>query len=941
MKHLSFIILTLFFFITQGTAQPFVIKGSVKDTLNDAGLYRASIVAIRTKDSVIESFTRTNTDGSFQVQVATKGKYLLRISFPGFVDYLETIDVKKNTTDLGEKPLVSKEHLLKEFVLTQQVAAIKIKGDTTEYMADSFKVKENATVEDLLKRLPGIQVDKNGNITAQGETVQKILVDGEEFFSDDPKVVTQNLQADAIKKVQVYNKKSDQAEFTGIDDGEKMKTINLELKEEKKKGYFGKLDAGGGTDNYYQGQGMINSFKAKRQASVFGIASNTDKAGLGWQDADKFGGGSGGTEFNEGGMMLTFPGENDDFSGWNGKYNGQGLPRTMTGGAHFADKWGKHHTSENYRYGSQGVDIAGETIVQNTLDSNTKLITETDKTQENRAERHSFDAMYEIKIDTNTSVKITANGGIKNTSTESHYNANTIYRIQDEKDTAINNNQRNISSRGDATYVNADLLLRKKFARKGRSISAYLQEKYRDSKGDGSLYSVTKYAIPGLADSVVNQRKENGSNSLAFAGKITYTEPISKRIFVEADYALSINNNDGYNYSFDRNNGDKRDSNFSSHYVYNILGNTGGLNFKYVSDKFNVTVGGDVSNTDYRQINKMYHDTTNDFNYLNLMPNVDVTYNLSKQTSVKIRYAGSTIQPTFTQIQPLRQNSDPLNITIGNPDLQQGFRHKVDVRFNDYKILKNRYLWGNVSFTYNQNAIGTKQAFINGVNTTQYINVDGNYMGWAFLGYGFKIKKLDLDIGAHVNPTTYHSNDSIGIQDVSGKVNYRRNVSDNNSITASLYFNYNKPDKFEFNLEPTYSYHSNTSSIGFNSTTYSTYGGSFKGSVQLPWKFEIGSSVDVMIREKTAIFTTNNNVTKWNAWVGKKLLKKSQLEIRASVFDILNQNLGFERNATGNTITQDSYNTIRRYGMLNLVWNFTHTPAGAPQTNSNAIMINK
>lgn len=939
MKQLSFIIIILFCSFLPTLAQNYTIKGSVKDTLNDVPLHRASIVVIRYADSVIETHTRTAPNGKFELHVSNKGKYMLRISFPGFVDYLEVLEIKKNTTDVGEKPLISKAHLLKEFVLTQQVAAIKIKGDTTEYMADSFKVKENATVEDLLKRLPGIQVDKNGNITAQGETVQKILVDGEEFFSDDPKVVTQNLQADAVKKVQVYNKKSDQAEFTGIDDGQKTKTINLELKEEKKKGYFGKLDAGGGTDNYYLGQGMINAFKAKRQASAFAIASNTDKAGLGWQDNDKFGNGGRDAQFVDGVMFTTGSPDNNDFSGYNGKYNGQGFPQTITGGAHFADKWGKNHTTENYRYGQQQVDISGSNMIQNVLPDASRIVYDKHRTQANRAERHSIDAMYEIKIDTNTSIKVSADAGRKNTN--SNTNDSTASYILDTGNarTPINTNTRSILSKGTAEYVNANILLRKKFAKKGRTISLDVREEYRNSKDTGSLRSNIAFDVPGVNDSGFNQRKDISSTTLGLAAKVAYTEPISKRIYAEVNYGINVNNNDGHNYSYNIDKGDSLDYNFSSHFTYNVLSNTGGLNFKYVSEKFNVSLGSDVSNTDYRQTNKLYHDTSHTFTYVNLMPSVDFAYNLSKQTSIKIRYAGRTIQPTFAQTQPLRQNTDPLNITIGNPDLVQGFSHKFDLRFNDYKVLSNRYLWGNVSFTYKDNNIGVKQAFINGVNTTQFINVQGNYMGWAFIGYGFKIKKLNLDVGLQFNPTLYHANDSIGTQDITGKVTYRRNSTDNSSISIAPYFSHNKVDKYELTLEPRYTYHSNTSSIGTNSTTYSTYECGFRGNVQLPLKFEIGSSVDVMIREKTAVFTTNNNVVKWNAWVGKKFLKKSQLELRLSVFDILNQNIGFSRTAQGNTITQDSYNTIRRYGMLNLIWNFTHTPAGAPQSNSSMMII--
>ena len=944
MKNLLAIILLLCL-VQTSQAQTYTIKGSVIDTFINSPLYRASIVLIRSSDSVIESYTRTGMDGRFEIRAGKKGKYMLRISYPGFVDFLDLLDIKKTTTDVGEKPLVSKEHLLKEFVLTQQIAAIKIKGDTTEYMADSFKVKENATVEDLLKKLPGIQVDKNGNITAQGETVQKIYVDGEEFFSDDPKVVTQGLQANAVSKVQVFDKKSEQAEFTGIDDGQKTKTINLELKEDKKKGYFGKLDAGAGTDNYYQEQGMINAFKAKRQLSAFAVGSNTDKVGLGWQDNDKFGSGSGGTTeiTEEGGIVTYYNNSDDDFNGWSGKYNGEGLPTTLTGGVHFADKWNGdiNHVTVNYRAAQQNVDIEGGNIAQTVLKDDTSSINDQTKHQASKGIRHGFDAMYEVKLDSSTTLKITASAGLKHTEISSDYL--TIVKIK--ADTTIfdvNRNDRHITSTADASFVNADLLLKKKFRKKGRTISVDVKENYKDSKSTGQLTSTTNELITGTIVKI-DQGKENKSNTLAFSAKATYTEPLSKKVFAEIDYGVTVNNNEGSNKSFNQDTNTKAydvpDKKYSSDYKYNILSNTGGLNFKFNYEKITFSFGSDVSNANYHQTNVQDSGIKNTYNYLNLFPKVNFSYKLSKQTSFNFSYSGSTVQPTFNYIQPLTQNSDPLHITVGNPDLKQGFDHKVSVKFNDYKVLQSRYMWSSFTFWSHDNAISMQHSYFTGIDSAKYINVQGNYSGWGFIGYGMKFKKLDVDAGVHISGGIDHTNSKIGTPDASGKLIYVDNSNDNNSINVSLYANHSKTDKYDFSLEPGINYNSNVSTVGTGSVNYYVFSCEFRGTVQLPLKFEIGSSVNVKYREKTAVFTGNNDVVIWNAWMGKKFLKKSQLELRASVFDILDQNIGYNRNTNGNMTTQNNYNTIRRYGMLNLIWNFTHTPAGAPQQNNSMMMM--
>jgi len=933
LKFTLITIAILLYTASGAVAQEYVIKGKVMDTLNDAPLYRSSVTLVRTSDSVIQTYTRTLPDGSFTLRAPKEGKYILQVTFPSFADYVDVVKVTKNMTDLGQLALVSKEHLLQEFVLTQQISAIKIKGDTTEYMADSFKVKDNATVEDLLKRLPGIQVDKSGNITAQGETVQKILVDGEEFFSDDPKVVTQGLQANSVQKVQVYDKKSDEAAFTGIDDGQKTKTINLELKDDRKRGYFGKLDGGEGTDGYYQDQAMINAFKGKRQISAFGIASNTDKVGLGWADKDKFGAGNGVTEITDDGNIMTYYNNNDqDFGGWDGSYTGQGLPVTLTGGLHIADIWNNdaNHITGNYRYANQMVNIAGDNTTQYGLNGDTSNVSRQHRTQYSKGDRHAIDAMYEWKIDSNTTVKLTANGGLKNTQTSSIYNTTSLLYAGDATDTLYTNN-RNITSTTDATFINADLLIRRKFAKKGRTLSVDLKENYKDSKSDGHLNStiVPNSAViglipPGTIDSNIDQRKVNATSTLAFAAKATYTEPLSKVTFLEVDYGVTENNSLGSNYSYNASGPgayNSLDTAYSSNYKYNILSNQGGLNIRFVFKKVNFSFGSDVGDAQYLQTDLLHTDSlSRQYNYVSLFPKASFKYKISAQQTLSINYNGNTQQPSISQIQPLKQNTDPTNIVVGNTALKQEFINTISAQYNDYKVLTNRYLWVSATMKFIDNSISTSQTTIDGINSTQYVNVNGMYSGWGYAGYGYKISALDINAGVHANCNINHVNDFI---------NGQKNTSNNNSYSAGLNFNYYKKDKYDLNFRPGVTYNDNTATISTYNTNYWSSDNELSGSVQLPKKFEIGSSADFIFRQETVVFNTNNNVIKWNAYIGKKFLKKSQLELKVSVFDILNQNIGYSRTANASIITQSDYNTIRRYGMINLVWNFTHTPAGA------------
>ena len=955
--RLSFIFLLFICCSHFSYAQQCIIKGKVQDTLNQSYLPHAAVTLVRAADSVMETFARTKDDGSFELKAATGDRYLIMITYPGFADYVDIITVKDGKTkDMGNVPMLTRSHLLTEFVFQQNRGAIKVKGDTIEYVADSFKTKDNATVEDLLKKLPGMQVDKNGQVTAQGEKVQKILVDGEEFFSDDPAVVTKNLQANAVDKVQVFDKKSDQAEFTGIDDGIKTKTIDLKLKEDKKKGYFGKAVAGGGGNGsgrgFYENQAMINAFKGKRQLSAFGIISNTGKTGLSWQDADKFGGSNSSSILadasSNGDMTFFYNNNNDDFESWNGTYNGQGLPRVFTGGLHYANKWNesKSHVSANYRFSNQDINTEGNTITDYLLSHASQTNTESRKIS-SAGMRHNADALYETKIDSTSDIKITASAGYFETKKTSDYFSalqytnvdSTLSGIWHDGDT-VNTGTRHVSSDANTKKENLDLIYRKRFKKKGRTVSLSLAESYREDNSTGFLNSTSSLKF---YDSVqyTDQKKLNTNNVLSAAAKVDYTEPLSKVAFLEFNYTSRVDNSKAKRTSLDKGTDPANEytnmvDSLSNNYEYNVFTNSGGANIRFVFKKMNLSAGGSIANAHFRQDNLAYglqkKDTTFSYNYLNFFPRVNFNYKFASQANLYITYNGATKQPTITQIQPLKDNSDPLNQTVGNPNLKQEFRHTITTRYNDYKILSGRYIWMNASFTAVQNAITRVDnvADATGKRVSQYENKNGNYLGWGYLGYGIKIPKTPIQAGVFGNLSIAHTNTT---------VNAQANTSNNNSYTGGFRFNYDKSDKFSLSLTPQVTYNDNKATISTYSTNYWNTQVEFEGSYQLPLKFEIGSDVDWYVRQRTEVFTKNNNVFRWNAYVSKKFMKKSQLELRLSAYDILNQNKGFNRYAQSNYTYEDNYNTVSRYGLLSLIWNFTKTPAGTPAPEGGGGMI--
>lgn len=912
------------------SAATYTIKGIIVDTLNDAKLQYASITILRAKDSVLEAYTRSKEDGTFTAQVSDEGSYTVLVTFPSFADYVETVKLspQKPEINMGKISMVTRAHLLSEFVLKQQIAAIKIKGDTTEYVADSFKVREGATVEELLRKLPGIQVSKNGDITAQGETVQKIMVDGEEFFTDDPKIVTKSLQAKAVDKVQVFDKKSEQAEFTGIDDGVREKTINLKLKDNMKRGFFGKAVAGGGTNGFFENQLMLNAFKNKRQLSFFGIAANTGKMGLGWQDRDKYGSGDNMQMSDEGYMYTTIENDGENI-GWDGNYTGQGLPSAWTSGLHYANKWleDKLHFSANYRYAKQNISTTGNTLTQYNLDT-LQYYNDEKKSSFNSADRHGADVLAEYKPDSLSAIRFTANAGYKKGISKEDY----ISRSIDTAGTVFNNNERHNYADATTQKFNTTLSYKRKFKKKGRSLSAVFTENYNHTETESQLKSIVTSSITG-SSYTIDQLKQNQSENLQLGGTLSYTEPLSKVLFLELNYGLSLNNNYSKRFSYNPNaTGDynELDSVYSSNYNFDVMTNKGGSNLRFVFKKVNLSFGGAVASTDFNQHNN-FTDITYKRNFLNFFPSATLSIKPRKQQSIYFSYNGSTQQPTIDQIQPLKQNTDPLNISVGNPNLNQKFNHRFNLRYNDYKVFSGTYTYAGVGFTFVNNDISQAQYVSdNFIRTYQYVNVNGNYNGWGYGGWGRSIRKLDAHVGMNTN---------INFSNYNSYVNYIKNTNENRSISLGVNGSYNKDSLCEIELNFDVTYNNNYASINKAQTNYFTYNTRVNISFELPKKFEIGTEVNWNIRQKVVAFNNNNNVFLWNGFISKKFLKDNSLELKATGYDMLNQNKGFSRVAYGNTITQQSYNTIRRYFMLSLIWNFTKTAMGQPQNDNANILI--
>ena len=672
-------------------AQNASVTGVIIDTINKQNLVNASVSLLGQKDSIVYKSTQSDTKGIFEFNNLLPGNYLLFITHLNYENYTEHLRLNSTShINIGTVIMTLKVIVLKEVQVRKEVSAINIKGDTTEFNADNFKVREGASVEELLKKLPGIQVDKNGVITAMGEKVSKVFVDGQEFFGDNPTIATKNLQANAIDKIQVYYKKSDQAIFTGIDDGNQSKTINLQLKEDKKKGSFGMLDLGVGLNDKWNNKAMINSFRNKTQFSAYANMNSIDRTGIDLQQSNYF------TSDNDPGLNNNLGGfnslANNDY-GFNNSFSvGDGVPKSWSGGLNYSNKFNDDQQSINgsYQYNKLNSEGYGNTFSQSVLPDTVFFKNESGKTFSSR-QTHSFNGTYELQLDSTTSIQIKTKGykGVSN----SINNFNSESRNQFGN--VVNNSMRNTYANGDDESLQSSFLIRKKFKKRGRTISFNLAQNYNQNKSDGFLYSLNSFFNKngGIASTdTTDQKKVNESIINSLNGKLIYTEPLSKKLFVELIYAFLSNRSDAQRLSFNKDVNGKYEfmnNTFSNHYNFNVFTNLAGVAFKYNGKKTTASFGSDIAKSTFTQ-KDLLADTSLKRDFTNFFPRASFVYKFNKSGYLSIIYNGNTRQPSIRQIQPVSDNTNPLSIITGNPLLKQEFDHSINFNLNYFNLLSQR-----------------------------------------------------------------------------------------------------------------------------------------------------------------------------------------------------------------------------------------------------------
>ncbi len=905
------VLLVCTFLASLAYSQSGTVKGKLIDSIGKQSLKDASVSVLDPKDSTVEAFVLSKEDGSFEIKNVAFGSFLLKISFQGFKPQFKKINPSANNAvvNVGTIYLKATEADLGMVTVTQ--AAVVVRKDTVEFNASSFKTKPNAVAEDLLKKLPGVDVDKNGGIKAQGETVQRVLVDGKRFFGDDPKMATKNLPPDIIDKIQVFDDLSDQSKFTGFDDGNRVKTINITTKKDKRKGYFGKGVVADGTDGDYDESFNIHRFNGNQQISVLGQANDINKQNFSPQDI-LGGGGRGG--------------------GGGGGGTGSGITTTLAGGMNYRDAWSKDiDVSGSYFYNNLHTAVSTQSNSQKILTDSSQFSNRTSNSI-SRTPNHRITFNFEDRIDSNNS--IVARPNIVFQTSEPNSNSSTI--TTGTKGGLINSSVSNSSSINSGFNMSgANFQFRHKFAKRFRTLSLDMNFSAAANNGNGSNYSLnTIYPSvynPLTTIDTLNQYYIDSSHSFSFSPTLSYTEPIGKNQIIELRYNFSYNNSNTVNNTYDFNKishaFNQLDSLFSNSYKYTAKSNTTTLSYRIQKAKYNFNVGAGVQFTDYTSLNTT-KDVTVSRNYINFTPTANFTYNYTRTKNLRLYYTGRTGQPSVSQLQPITTTSDNINFSIGNSDLKQQFTHSLRALYTSFDPLTQHVFFVTINASTTVNDIQSATVVnTKGGTTTRYVNLDGTYNLSGYFNYGFPLKKPKSNLNFTTN-LGFGQNQNLVSTDTS-TADYIHNYTRTASVSETIKWTTNLKDNFDMNLFNTFGY--STSSNTINKTQNTNY-----YTNQIDAEFTLYSKSGWILASEFSYLSYfgnrptgySTNVPLINPSIAKQLFKNKAGELRLTVYDLLNQNVSVTNSTSINVITNTKTNVLTRYAMLTFTYNLRNFSNG-------------
>ncbi|HEY4154871.1 MAG TPA: outer membrane beta-barrel protein, partial [Puia sp.] len=820
---------------------------------------------------------------------------------------------------------------------------IEVKEDTVEYNASAFKVKPNAYAEDILKKLPGVQVDKDGNVTAQGEQVQKVYVDGKEFFGTDPKLATKNITADMIESVQVFDDMSDQAKFTKIDDGSRQKALNIKLKKDKRTGYFGRASMGYGSDNRYAGTLSFNRFREDQRISVIGGSNNVNQQNFNFSDivtsmggfgARNAGGGGGGGRGGGGG----YRGGNAGLSTSLGTgSSATGITQSTSGGINYNNKFGdKFQLAASYFFSNSNRELDQSSFQQSFFPGDSASNQNSQSTSNNINQNHRFTARMEYTIDSSTSLLLIPSLTLQHSQSSSEDSSSTEAIKGNNQYTAITGFTQNTNLR-DGLSFNNNLLFRKRFKLPGRTITIGINTSVNNSNGNGTNFAPLEFYAPnGTPDSLFmqnihNTQKTSSQNNVL---SLSYTEPLGVGKLLEFNYAYTNNNNisdrRAMNYDSTSEKYDQVNLLQTNYFKNGFIANRFGLNFRMAKEKFNLQIGSGVqfSSLSSRSLRAATgKDSTVNYSFINVIPTLFFNYKFSRTKNLRISYRGHTNQPNITQLQNVPDVTNPLQIKTGNPDLKNEFENNMNIRYNSFNPSTYKFFSVNLVLDNTMNNIVNRIDSIgHGVQLITPINLNGTFSGNSFVTFGIPLR-------GRMKGSNLNFNNSIAYARNPSMLYNQINVSTTWVVTQTAGINLVFNDKLNLGLNGSVSYNQAAYSVqkNLNEEYFSqNYSADISYSFIKDWVFYTDYS-QYIISGRAAGY--NQTIPLWNASIAREIFKKRNGEIKVSVNDLLDQNKSITRTVGDNYLTDTRSNVVKRYFMLSFLYNLNRSGNGAKRND--------
>ncbi len=900
------------------------VKGTVIDSASKQPIDKAVIGLVIKSTPTDTAYTFTNEKGEFSFTNVPSTNFSVIITNSSFAPVAKFIPVGKpeKTITIGTVILAPRAKLLDEVVV--EAAPITIKEDTIEYRADAFKTKEGAVVEDLLKKLPGIQVDKDGNVKAQGKSVTRVKVNGKDFFGGDVKTATKELPANIVDKIQVIDDYGDQATVSGIKDGEPDKIINIELKKDKNKGFFGRATVGGGTQERYQGSFNGNYFKDNRQISLFANSNNTNTSLFNFGSMGNRGMSSimstGMNVMREAGGMGNMMSmvQGSDAANQFGGGGSAGITSSNSIGTNFRDQWGKRiNVYGNYSYSHKNTSQIQSSTAQNPGTFGL-FINNKDAASITIGDNHRASFNIEYQIDSFNYLKVTPNvtysGSRGNSSSVFDNNLAGAGKILDGSNKNITDTK--------APNLSLNLLYNHKFRKRGRNFSASLSlgKSENNSIQDATNLSY-QYTPPFTGARNTFQYIDQQNNNSNYGIRLTYAEPINKDRSIDFSYSHNLNygRNDKKTFNVDSFTQTKTFNNIlSNDYENSFYNNRVGVSLRTTKKKYNYTLGISTQPVDLQGKSITKDSAYKSITRVNIFPIARLVYNFNRGKSININYTGNASQPSFSQLQPVVDSSNLQYVTAGNPNLKPSINHAVNLSYNNFNFISGKVLFANINFSTVKNQIVNNTSF-NPVGGRQFSvpeNVNGYYnvLGFYTFSKPYKNRKYVLTFNGSVN-----YNHNINLTD------NIKNIGKNWIVSQGFVVEYNLKEWLELGTGINYSlndlrYKSKTNLPGtFRNTSSNAWSLTNNINIDLTKRLILKYDIDYTINKGLANGVSQNPVL-INASLEQQLFKRKNGIIKLSAYDLLKQNTNISRSISNGFTTDTRTNRLTRYFMLTFTY---------------------